>query len=53
MTYTELSPRLRALDCVLKRQAKGSHVSGRSLMNLFLTHPPLEMRIARLRAMRV
>jgi heat shock protein HtpX len=28
-------------------------LSGRSLMNLFSTHPPLEERIARLRAMRV
>ena len=28
-------------------------LSGRSLMNLFSTHPPLEDRIARLRAMRV
>jgi heat shock protein HtpX len=28
-------------------------LSGRSLMNLFATHPPLEDRIARLRAMRV
>jgi heat shock protein HtpX len=28
-------------------------LTGRSLMNLFSTHPPLEMRIARLRAMRV
>jgi predicted RNA binding protein YcfA (HicA-like mRNA interferase family) len=25
VTYTELSRRLRALGCVLKRQAKGSH----------------------------
>ncbi len=25
MTYTDLSRRLRALACVLKRQAKGSH----------------------------
>jgi heat shock protein HtpX len=28
-------------------------LSGQRLMNLFSTHPPLEMRIARLRAMRV
>jgi heat shock protein HtpX len=28
-------------------------LSGRSLMNLFSTHPPLEERVARLRAMRV
>ncbi len=28
-------------------------LSGRSLMNLFSTHPPIEERIARLRAMRV
>ena len=28
-------------------------LSGRSLTNLFATHPPLEDRIARLRAMRV
>jgi heat shock protein HtpX len=28
-------------------------LSGRSLMNLFSTHPPLEERIARLRAMRL
>jgi heat shock protein HtpX len=28
-------------------------LSGRALMNLFSTHPPLEERIARLRAMRV
>ena len=28
-------------------------LSGRSLMNLFSTHPPLEERIARLRSMRV
>jgi heat shock protein HtpX len=28
-------------------------LSGRSLMNLFSTHPPLEERIARLRAMRI
>jgi heat shock protein HtpX len=28
-------------------------LTGQSLMNLFSTHPPLEMRIARLRAMRV
>ena len=27
-------------------------LSGRSLMNLFSTHPPLEERVARLRAMR-
>jgi heat shock protein HtpX len=27
-------------------------LSGRSLMNLFSTHPPIEERIARLRAMR-
>jgi len=25
VTYTELSRKLRALGCVLKRQAKGSH----------------------------
>ena len=25
MTYSELSRKLRALGCVLKRQAKGSH----------------------------
>ena len=28
-------------------------LSGRAMMNLFATHPPLEERIARLRAMRV
>jgi heat shock protein HtpX len=28
-------------------------LSGQSLMNLFSTHPPLEERIARLRAMAV
>jgi heat shock protein HtpX len=28
-------------------------LSGRSLMNLFSTHPPLEDRIARLREMRI
>jgi heat shock protein HtpX len=28
-------------------------LSGRAMMNLFATHPPLEDRIARLRAMRV
>ena len=28
-------------------------LSGRSLLNLFMTHPPIEERIARLRAMRV
>jgi heat shock protein HtpX len=28
-------------------------LSGQTLMNLFSTHPPLEMRVARLRAMRV
>jgi len=28
-------------------------LAGRSLMNLFMTHPPIEERIARLRAMRV
>ncbi|MCU0606674.1 MAG: M48 family metalloprotease, partial [Candidatus Edwardsbacteria bacterium] len=28
-------------------------LSGRSLMSLFSTHPPLEERIARLRAMRL
>jgi heat shock protein HtpX len=28
-------------------------LTGRSLTNLFMTHPPLEERIARLRAMRV
>jgi heat shock protein HtpX len=28
-------------------------LSGRSLANLFATHPPIEERIARLRAMRV
>jgi heat shock protein HtpX len=27
-------------------------LSGRSLMNLFSTHPPIEERIARLRGMR-
>jgi heat shock protein HtpX len=28
-------------------------LSGRSLMRLFSTHPPMEERIARLRAMRI
>ena len=28
-------------------------LSGRAMMSLFATHPPLEDRIARLRAMRV
>jgi heat shock protein HtpX len=27
-------------------------LTGRSLMNLFSTHPPIEERVARLRAMR-
>ena len=30
-----------------------SPLSGRSLMNLFSTHPPIEERVARLRAMRI